>query len=96
MLISPTRPTTKDTILSRLRWRRIGIRVEGPTAGEADLKQATEDKRNINLDLKRVCRGEQGEEFCREDEFNLRPVFNYSTREAIYRIRPFIKLRKVR
>jgi hypothetical protein len=52
MLISPTRPTTEDTILSRLRWRHIGIRVEGPTVGEADLKQATEDKRNIDLNLK--------------------------------------------
>jgi hypothetical protein len=52
MLISPTGPTTKDTILSRLRWRHIGIRVEGPIAGEADLKQATEDERNINLNLK--------------------------------------------
>jgi hypothetical protein len=58
MLISPTRPITEDTILSRLRWRRIGIRVEGPTVGEADLKQATEDERNINLNLKQVCRGE--------------------------------------
>ena len=95
MLISPTRPTTEDTILSRLYWRRIGIRVEGPIASEADLKQATEDERNINLNLKRVCRGERGGEFCREDEFNLRPASNYSTREAIYRIRPFIRLRKV-
>jgi hypothetical protein len=63
MLISPTGPTTEDTILSRLRWRRIGIRVEGPTVGEADLKQVTEDKCNINLDLKRVYQGEQGGEF---------------------------------
>jgi hypothetical protein len=96
MLISPTGPTTEDTILSRLRWRRIGIRVEGPTVGEADLKQVTEDKCNINLDLKRVCQGEQGGEFYQEDEFNLRLASNYSTREAIYRIRLFIRLRKVR
>jgi hypothetical protein len=83
-------------MLSRLRWRRIGIRVKGPTVGEADLKQAIEDKRNINLNFKRVCRGEQGGEFYREDEFNLRLASNYSTREAIYRIWPFIRLRKVR
>jgi hypothetical protein len=38
MLISPIRPTIKDTILSRLHWRHIGIRVEEPTVGEADLK----------------------------------------------------------
>jgi hypothetical protein len=96
MLISPTGPTTEDTILSRLCWRYIGIRVEGPIAGEADLKQATEDKRDINLDLKQVCRGEQGEEFCQEDEFNLRLVSDYLTREAIYRIWLFVRLRKVR
>jgi hypothetical protein len=63
--------------------------------GEADLERATEDKRDIDLDLKRVCRGEQGGEFCQEDEFDLRLASNHSTREAIYRIRPFIRLRKV-